>query len=192
MVVSAREGNLEAFSGVVREYEKRIFNFVLQFTRSVHDAEDVTQVTFVKAFRNLHRLDSAKQFAPWLYTIAKRTALNHFRTIRPSEEISEHAEHPADDPARVLERKDEGASIWKVARRLKPAQYEVLWLRYGEGFSVEETARIMNTNQIRVKVLLHRGRLQLAGMLARQSPLDLSKNPVTLSSGRKDRTVLVL
>ena len=58
-------------------------------------------------------------------------------------------------------------SIWKVAKKLKPNQYEALWLRYGEGFSISETAEIMNTNQIHVKVLLHRGRKQLAEHLKR-------------------------
>jgi RNA polymerase sigma factor (sigma-70 family) len=66
-----------------------------------------------------------------------------------------------------MERKDENASLWKLARTLKPKQYEALWLRYGEGFSVTEVAQVMKTNQIHVKVLLHRARTALAGVLRR-------------------------
>ncbi len=69
------------------------------------------------------------------------------------------------DPSVLLEQKDETNSIWKMARTLAQDQYESLWLRYGEGFSVAETARIMRTNQIRVRVLLHRARKTLAKTL---------------------------
>ena len=76
-------------------------------------------------------------------------------------------EENAEDPSVLLERKDEESSIWKLARTLKPNQYTALWLRYGEGFSTAETARIMKTNQIHVKVLLHRARGHLAKSLKR-------------------------
>ena len=56
--------------------------------------------------------------------------------------------------------------LWRMARALKPRHWEVLWFRYGEGFSIAETARAMRTNEIHVKVLLHRARAALAKRLA--------------------------
>jgi DNA-directed RNA polymerase specialized sigma24 family protein len=69
----------------------------------------------------------------------------------------------------VFEESEERASLWSLARRLKPAQYEALWLRYGEGFSVEEAARVMRTNPLRVRVLLHRGRAALGRLLEQRA-----------------------
>ncbi len=193
LVEAAKGGSVEAFSELMLQYEKRIYNFLWQWVRSSHDAEDLTQETFLKAFRNIRRLDSAGVFCAWLFTIARRTASNHFRALKPKEELSDDTECSEENPAEALERKEEGESVWRLARRLKPAQFEVLWLRYGEGFSVQETARIMNTNQIRVKVLLHRGRKELAQSLQRNRP-DLSPvmKEAILPGSEKNRTLLVL
>src|SRR5690348_1949389 len=65
----SKAGCLDAFEQLVLRYEVRIFNFLLQFTRNYHDAEDLTQETFLKAHRNLHRYNSSFLFAPWLFTI---------------------------------------------------------------------------------------------------------------------------
>ena len=165
-----QNGCRESFEALVERHGQRIFNFLWQLTRNRHDAEDLTQETFLKAFRNIHRYNPACSFASWLFVIAKRTALSHFRSARPTEELPEESEGDALDPLTMLQEKEEKNSLWRLARRLKPNQHEVLWLRYGEGFSIVETARIMNTNQIRVKVLLHRARKGLARLLPSRDP----------------------
>ena len=71
-----------------------------------------------------------------------------------------------ENPADLLAGKDDADALWRLARTLKPRHWEVLWFRYGEGFSVAETARAMRTNEIHVKVLLHRARARLARRLA--------------------------
>ena len=160
-----QKGCRESFEALVERHGQRIFNFLWQMTRNRHDAEDLTQETILKAFRNIHQYNPSCSFASWLYVIAKRTGLSHFRSARPTVELPEESEADALDPFTVLQEKEEKNSLWRLARRLKPNQHEVLWLRYGEGFSIAETARIMNTNQIRVKVLLHRARRALARLL---------------------------
>jgi RNA polymerase sigma-70 factor (ECF subfamily) len=166
-IEGSRADPLRSFEELVTQYEKRIFGFLFHLSRNKHDAEDLTQETFLKAYHNFHRYDSRYPFAPWLFTIAKRTALNHFRDTKPMEELPAESEFQGENPAVVLERKDATDSIWSLARKLKPNQFEALWLRYAEGFSVAETARVMGTNQIHVKVLLHRARNQLAKSLTR-------------------------
>lgn len=167
-----KAGCPDAFELLVGQFEKRIFNFLRQFVGNAHDAEDITQETFLKAYQGMHRYEPVYAFSTWLFTIAKRTAISHFRSRKHTEDLSDWDEADHEDPAVLLERKDEQLSIWKLARRLKPNQYEALWLRYGEGFSIAETARIMNTNQIHVKVLLHRARGQLAKSLRRVGNRD--------------------
>jgi len=166
LVEQCQAGSLEAFERLVEHYEKRIFNFLCQMTNNPHDAEDLAQETFLKAYQGIHRFDSACGFSTWLFTIAKRTAYNHFRAARRPQEMPREAEADFDDPSVLLEQKDEKSSLWKTARTLPQDQHESLWLRYGEGFSVAETAKIMRTNQIRVRVLLHRARKALAKTLS--------------------------
>ena len=165
LVEQCKAGCRESFAALVALYEKRIFNFLWQLVGNSHDAEDLTQETFLKVYQNIHRFKSSHAFSTWLFTIAKRTAFNHFRAAKRYQELSGEEEADLDDPSVLLEQKDENASLWKLAKALRPDQYEALWLRYGEGFSIEETARILHTNQIRVRVLLHRARKNLAKSL---------------------------
>ena len=161
LVQQAKTGCREAFGLLVEHYEKRIFNYLSQLTGNSHDAEDLTQETFLKVYRSIHRFDSTHAFSTWLFTIAKRTAFNHFRGAKRFQELPPHTEVDLDDPSVLLQQKDEQISVWKLAEALKADQYEALWLRYGEGFSIAETAGILHTNQIRVRVLLHRARKNL-------------------------------
>jgi RNA polymerase sigma-70 factor (ECF subfamily) len=165
LVEECKAGSRQAFASLVEHYEKRVFNFLCQLAGNPHDAEDLTQETFLKVYQNIHRFNCAQAFSTWLFTIAKRTAFNHFRGARRFEELSGDEEVDLNDPSVLLQQKDEKLSFWKLAQVLKPDQYEALWLRYAEGFSIAETARILNTNQIRVRVLLHRGRKLLAQRL---------------------------
>jgi RNA polymerase sigma-70 factor (ECF subfamily) len=155
----------DSFEQLVLRYEAQVFNFLHQFARHRQDAEDLTQVTFLKAYRNLSRYKPSLAFAPWLFSIARRTAASHFRSRENFEELPVDGEIVEENPANLLASKDEQNALWRLARTLKPKQWEVLWLRYGEGFSIAETARVMRTNQIHVKVLLHRARGNLSKRL---------------------------
>lgn len=164
----SKAGCFNSFEQLVARHESQIFNFLRQFTRNHHDAEDLTQETFVKAYRNLHRYDSSFSFPTWLFTIARRTAASHFRSAPRFEELPAGEESKEESPAAALESKDERNSIWRLVRTLKPNQAQALWLRYAEGFSIAEIARIMRTNQIHIKVLLHRARCNLSKILAKR------------------------
>lgn len=161
----SRAGCSASFEALVTHFEKRIFHYLYQMTGNQHDAEDLTQVTFLKAYQNLHRYQSNRAFNAWIFTIAKRTALNHIRDRKPSEELGPEIPAASENPGVILEKEDTRGGIWKAAKRLKPDQYEALWLRYGEDFSIDQIAQIMKTNSLRVRVLLHRGRAALGKKL---------------------------
>jgi len=155
----AQAGSLSAFEFLVERYHARIYNFIWQFVRNQHDAEDLTQDTFVKAYRAIARFDLRYSFTAWIFTIPRRSAINHYRRTISTEELDSDLALETSDPAQAAGLADRAHSIWQTAKRLlKPKQYEALWLTYGEGFSNAETARIMRSNPIYVKVLLHRAR----------------------------------
>jgi RNA polymerase sigma-70 factor (ECF subfamily) len=156
----------EAFAPLVAQHHEAIYNFLLGMTRSPHDAEDLTQETFLKAWKAFARFDQRSSFSSWLFTIARRTAYNHFRSRRPVLDPAD-APEPTDhsDPSSILSRREAGSDLWRLARTLKPNHYEALWLRYGEGFSMAETARIMGVHLLYARVLIHRARRQLARLL---------------------------
>lgn len=162
LVQATLAGDGAAFNELVRLHGRRVFNFLHHMTRQPQDAEDLAQQTFIKAYRNLHRFDTSRPLAGWLLTIARRTALNHFRAARKWEEVPEDAASNDPTPATQVETRDEVDDIWEQARRrLSPREFRVLWLRYGENLSIAETARAAGLTQTHVKILVFRARRRL-------------------------------
>jgi RNA polymerase sigma-70 factor (ECF subfamily) len=162
LIAEAVGPNPRAFDELVRLHSRRVFNFLLQMTRQRQDAEDLAQQTFIKAFHNLHRFEPGRPLINWLLTIARRTALNHFRAAKKWEEVPEELASAGPSPARAAEQGDQTDSLWARARRqLSQREFEVMWLRFAEEMSVEETARVAGLTQTHVKVIIFRARRRL-------------------------------
>ena len=98
----------------------------------------------------------------WLLTIARRTALNHFRDTKRWEEIPEASEAPGPSPASQAETSERSGNLWAKAREiLSERDFEVLWLRFGEELSIEETAQATGLTAPNVKIIVFRARQQL-------------------------------
>jgi RNA polymerase sigma-70 factor (ECF subfamily) len=162
LVRAALAEDPRGFEDIVRLHSRRVFGFLYQFTRHRQDAEDLTQQTFLKAYQSLHRFDCRRPLINWLLTIARHNALNHFRSAKKWEAVPEQMASTAPSPARSAEERDLSDNLWARARRiLSPREFEVMWLRFGEELSTEETARIAGLTQTHVKVLVFRARQQL-------------------------------
>lgn len=162
LVRAAAAGNAAAFEQIVHTHHRRVFNFLYHLMRHRHDAEDVTQQTFLKAYQHLDSFDCARPLINWLLTIARRTALNHFRSAKRWEQMPVEPASGAPSPAHSAEQKDRADNVWERARRvLSQREFEVLWLRFVEDLSTQETARVTGLTQIHVKVLVHRARQHL-------------------------------
>ena len=162
LVRAAAGGDSRAFDAIVHSHYRRVYNFLYQLTRHRHDAEDLTQQTFVKAYAHLGGFDCARPLINWLLTIARRNALNHFRAAKRWQHLSEEPVSGSPSPAQQVEQKDRADNVWSRARRvLSQREFEVLWLRFAEELSTKEAARVMGLTQIHVKVLVHRARQQL-------------------------------
>jgi RNA polymerase sigma-70 factor (ECF subfamily) len=162
LVREAAGGSSRAFEALVHQHSRRVFNFLNHMTRHRQDAEDLTQRTFIKAYHNLGRFDPQRPLINWLLTIARRTALNHFRDTKRWEEIPEASEAPGHSPAKQTEIQDRTESIWARARELlSQREFEVLWLRFGEELSTEETAQALGLTVPNVKIIVFRARQRL-------------------------------
>jgi RNA polymerase sigma-70 factor, ECF subfamily len=159
-------GSMEAFEELVFRYEQRIFAFVFRSCRNGMDAAEITQETFVKAYQAIAQFDPKRSFAPWLFTIARRKCVDHFRAIPPTsnDRAAEFAD--TNDPAEVLALQDERQHLWALARRILPqSQFDALWLHYVEGMNLAEVAKVLRRPQTYVKVLLFRARKTLGERL---------------------------
>ncbi|HUS35083.1 MAG TPA: RNA polymerase sigma factor [Verrucomicrobiae bacterium] len=159
----AAEGSIDAFEELAIQFEPRIYGFLCRHIGNAHDAQDLTQETFVRAWRGIARFDPNRDFATWIFVIARRAAANHFRSRRVHEELTE------DFVVETSESTADAEGLWRAAKKLKPNHYEALWLRYAEGFSVAQTAKVMGLTTIHTKVILHRARKELARRIKRET-----------------------
>jgi len=162
LVREALNGGAHAFEQIVRTYDRRVFHFLHQMTRQRQDAEDLAQQTFIKAFQHLDRFDTGRPLINWLLTIARRTALNHFRSSRKWESVPDETAAVGLSPAGQAEERDQSDHLWERARAtLSRREFEILWLRFAEELSIQETAQVVGLTQTHVKVLVHRARKAL-------------------------------
>jgi len=166
LAACAKAGCSRSFEAIIEQTKDRLFSFLMQLVFNEQDAEDLAQESYVKAYRNLQSFDGRARFTTWLYTIAKNSAFTHLRKRRAHQPIEEFEDVLTIAPASLADA-EEASSIWVIARQLKPVFFETLWLFYAEGFSLKETAAILKSNPITVRVNLHRARAALGKKLNR-------------------------
>lgn len=160
-------GDDPAFEQLVGRYLKPVYNFIFRFTRDTACLDDLTQETFIKAWKNIHKFDREKKFKTWLFTIAKNTAydwLKKKKTVPFSmftdsegynklEDISEDALLPDE----LLKKADSAKDLEKIMRKI-PVHYRIiLTLRYKDDFSLQEISEILKIPYNTVKSQHQRG-----------------------------------
>jgi RNA polymerase sigma-70 factor (ECF subfamily) len=162
----AAGGCVASYGELVRRYELRLFNFLLRRLSSRMDAEDLAQETFVRAWDRIGSYDRRWRFSTWLFTIASRLAVSHYRKQRPRVAAEFDIPGPSNDDGRDAEADRRlGRRLWALASALGPEQHEALWLRYAEDLSIPEIAQVMRKSHVGVRVCLFRARQALAEKL---------------------------
>jgi len=164
LAIAAQGGCIESFEALVEQFEKPLYRFLLTKTGNHHQAEDLVQDTFLITYRKLYRFNPAYPFSSWIFTIANRLAISHFRKQKP---MQEERDIPTDKTPRCeVLAAEVSETLWKKARHLLSANhYTALWLFYTEGMTIEQVADAMNRKQSSIKVWLHRARKRLASHL---------------------------
>ncbi|MBI5723460.1 MAG: sigma-70 family RNA polymerase sigma factor [Planctomycetes bacterium] len=160
LAMQAAAGHAPAFGELVNRHSGGLLRFLLRYCGNLHDAEDLLQDTFVRAYEHIGSYDANYKFTTWMFTIAWRLACSHHRkgrTVRINEEPAQPLDRSCPlGHAMKAEQKD---NLWNTARQVLPEnQFMALWLKYAEDISVQEIARILDRRPGNVKVLLFRAR----------------------------------
>ena len=166
LALQVAAGSRPSYEELVCRYTPRLFHFLRARIGSDQDTEDLVQETFLKSYRNIGRYDPKWKFSTWIYTVALRLAISHYRSRKTPGTAQEPLSREA-DPADQVIRKQESRNIWSLARGLKRKQFQSLWLRYAEDLSTQEIAEVLSVTPVQVRVLLHRGRTNLAKLYNR-------------------------
>ncbi len=147
------EGNDYFFEKLLEKYLKHIFNFVFQFVKDASVAEDLTQETFVKAWRNIKKFDKKRSFKTWIFTIAKNTTYDYFKKKKTTpfssfvdEEGNNRLENISDGnilPDEILERKNIAIEMEEKLKEIPEKYRIILTMLYKEDFSLSEISEIL-------------------------------------------------
>lgn len=156
-----------AWEALMRAHQEAVFRLAYLFTGDAHDAQDVTQETFLRAFRHIDQFEIGRAFRPWVLSIAANLARNHLRGINRYLAVLQRMARrdPAFISATAPDAAGEGQSVWQDVRRLSLDDQQILYLRYFLELSEEETGAALQIPTGTVKSRLHRALKRLRSTL---------------------------
>lgn len=166
LVLHCQHRDKAAWEELVGLYEKRLYYFIKQMVGSHEEALNILQETWLKAYYSMHRLREPACLTAWLYTIARRMALQNLR--RRGDPMS--LDDCPDVPARE-ESAEKNFSVEEVHHGLKQLTLphrEALVLFYLEDFSLLQIAEILNIPVGTVRSRLHYAKKSLRNILEKE------------------------
>ena len=134
-----KKGDAQAYQQIVKKYMQTAYYIALGFVHNHQDALDLSQESFIKAFRKIKSFDAGRPFFPWFYRILKNLCIDHFKRIRRRKEI------PLEESYFLIqdrEDKEMKEAMWQGIKKLPFEQKEIIILRYFREYSYEEIAEI--------------------------------------------------
>lgn len=163
LVALASRRHQGAQVALYRRYVDRIYGFFVSHLRNSHDAEDLTQETFIRALAGLHSFRGVASFKNWLYAIAKNELADFFRNqhahlVELNDALPPRSlqKHLGDAESLAAEQKKSLRLLARIFSHLPQRYKKVLTLRFLQGFSLKETAVAMSLSLANAKVLQHR------------------------------------
>lgn len=163
LVEQCLNGNKESFAELMRRYQDQVFNLAYRMTNSRADAEDLTQETFIRAYRKLRTYNSKYCFRNWIMTVCANLTRNMFgkrMRIMRAEQTHTELRYLHDNKSSV-----DREALERAMNKLSPVLRVPVVLKYAEDYSYEDIAQILGIGVSAAKMRVKRGRSQLAELL---------------------------
>lgn len=190
MALAARD-QTEALNQLMLRWQDRIFHFVRKGVRDAEVAEELTQETFWRVWQYRRKYKPGGTFSAWLFRIASRLCLDHYRkqSRRPSligsDEPPETAAPPRDDPREAAQGSELEEAIEAAMGNLPVNQRLAIEMIRFEGLSYKEAAEALDCSVGAVEQLLYRGRQALKAVLAEYLPGESAGEAVRKTAERR-------
>ncbi len=172
------KGDHNAFGEIVEIYKDKVFQLCFRILGNRHEAEDIAQEAFVRAYVNIHTFNVKLKFSTWLYRIATNLCIDRMRKKKPDYYLD--AELSGTDglnmyatvaaaaalPEEELESIELQDAIQKQIMKLPEKYRTVIVLKYIEELSLKEIGEIVNLPIGTIKTRIHRGREALRKQLS--------------------------
>ena len=184
LVREAQRGSRPAFEELVRHYDQAVLRLALHLTGSEHEAQDIYQDAFLKAYKNIGSFRFECSFYTWIYRIVTNLCLDAIRKKQVRKEDAPVAKDPEGEqydvlaqvadgrsganPERDLMRRELGGRIHRALDKLTPRERMVFELKHCQGLKLRTVGEMLNTTEETAKNTLFRAtqklRLALADM----------------------------
>ena len=185
LVAEAQRGNTAAFGRIFDEFGAPIYRFIASRVNSPSDAEDLTQLVFVKALEALPRYEARGiPFGGWLFRLARNAIIDQSRTRRDHLSLVTAVTRATDEagPEAMATLRDDLERVARALADLTDDQREVIELRFFAGLSVYEAAAAMGRQEGTIRGLQFRAIAALRRSLAIESvgSMAASAQPATV------------
>ncbi len=163
--------NPEAFGRLYDIHVDRVYRHIYYRVSNAHDAEDLTQQVFLKAWQAIHRYKrEASPFIAWLMTISHNLVVDFYRTKKDRAYLEAEvlASDPASSPEHTTEASFEQQRLRRAILQLGADEQQVVILRFMEGFEFSEIASLIDKKEGNVRVILHRALIKLRSILEKE------------------------
>jgi RNA polymerase sigma-70 factor (ECF subfamily) len=160
LVAAAKTGDTEAFGAIFDTYHDGVYRYVASRVGRPSDAEDLTQLVFVKALEALPRYEARGiPFGGWLFRLARNTVIDHLRTRREHAVLEALAERPDEGPGPedVAATRQDIEAVGAALAELTEEQRDAIALRFFAGLSAREAGIAMGKQEGTVRGLQFRG-----------------------------------
>lgn len=177
LIAQARAGDPNAFERLVRDNQDRVYSLCLRMAGDRHEAEDLAQEAFLKAWQGLASFQGESKFSTWLFRLAANLCIDaqrkreRRRGVEPAVSLDDpdnswrEPSDPRQDPQRQLERTERSRALDRALTRLSDDQRQIVVLRELAGLSYQEISQRLGLDLGTVKSRLARGRLALRKIL---------------------------
>lgn len=167
-------GDTNAFSILVERYKDLVYTLAIRMVKHKEEAEEITQDTFIKAYKSIHKFKGDSKFSTWIYRVAYNTCLDAIKKHKklqsnvPINEYTEHEVKAIDNALDIMEAKERSVVIKNCIEKLPSEGAFLMTLYYYEELSLDEIADITGLKANNVKVKLFRSRKKLATILKKE------------------------
>ena len=164
-------GDTNAFAYLVDEYKNMVYSLAYKMTKNKEEAEEISQDTFIKAFKNLSKFKGDSKFSTWLYRIAYHTSLDAIKKNKKNNsnvEINEFTFNQIQSVENILEgieRKERSIILSGCLDKLPEEERSIIWMFYYDELSLKEITEITDFSEANLKVKLHRARKKLLAIV---------------------------
>jgi RNA polymerase sigma-70 factor, ECF subfamily len=154
-IEACQRGEREAFDPLVERYQRDVYRICYRYVNNHHDASDLSQEVFLKAYRAIGRFRGDSAFSTWLYRIAVNTCLNFRAARRPaSDELPETLADPGPGAESKVEKDERSRRVRDAVSRLPEKQRATVILKIYHDLTHEEVAGILGATVGTVKANL--------------------------------------